>query len=134
MKNLTAKGHYNVSDLNRVSEAVQYIAELLKGYGYKVDYDPILIQHGTSTTSDLTWKRNDIPIKSQMDQYIKNIRSVREAFPVYETTPVVPLGMDQLTWEQANDIEKILFDLNEIITKMEKAWLYSGDLYSGDLI
>ena len=67
-----------------------------------------------------------------MDKYLKNISAIREAISVYETTPEPPSNMDNLTWQQANDIEKILFDIDEIITKMEQAWFYSGDLYSGE--
>lgn len=80
-----------------------------------------------------TWQREDIPLKSQMDKYLKNISAIRSAISVYETTPEPPSSMDNLTWKQANNIEKILFDLDEIITKMEQAWFYSGDLYSGEV-
>ena len=32
----TAGAYYNASDLNRVGEAMQYVAGLLNGYGYAV--------------------------------------------------------------------------------------------------
>ena len=80
-----------------------------------------------------TWQREDIPLKSQMSRYLTNISAIRSAISVYETTPEPPSSMDNLTWKQANNIEKILFDLDEIITKMEQAWFYSGDLYSGEV-
>lgn len=120
-----------MSDLNRVCQASNYIVNILRGYGYEVDYDPIFIQHKESINN--IWQREDIPLKSQMDKYLKNISAIREAISVYETTPEPPSSMDNLTWQQANDIEKILFDLDEIITKMEQAWFYSGDLYSGEV-
>lgn len=84
-------------------------------------------------TVSTTWQREDIPLKSQMDKYLKNISAMRKAISVYETTPEPPSSMDNLTCQQANDIEKILFDLYEIITKMEQAWFYSGDLYLGEV-
>ena len=53
MEALTSKGHYNISDLNRVCEATDYIANLLQGYGYKVDYSPILFLIGRLKISEI---------------------------------------------------------------------------------
>lgn len=123
IKNLTAKGHYNAVDLNRVGQAMQYIGNLLHNYGYSIKISP-----------KTDWTMNDIPNQSEMNWYVHDLVALRNVIPVYTSTPTVPQHMDKLTWQKANDVEKILFDLNEIITKMEKAWFYSGDLYSGDLI
>jgi len=41
--------------------------------------------------------------------------------------------MDNLTYIQANNIEKILEDVNTLTTNMIAAWYYSGDLYCGEV-
>lgn len=120
--NLTKKGFYNASDLNRVGEAVQYISDTLHGYGYAVEVSP-----------KTDWSMTDIPRKSQMDQYVRDVAALRAAISVYTSTPTAPPNMEKLTWQKANDIKKILFDLDEIITKMSAAWFYSGDLYAGEV-
>ncbi len=79
------------------------------------------------------WSAGDIPRKSDLDRYLRNIRLLRDAVAVYPSTPSAPPGMDRLTWQEANSMEKILADLDEIITNMAAAWFYSGDLYAGEI-
>ena len=50
-----------------------------------------------------------------------------------QTTPNVPPDMEKLTYQEANDIEQILTDIDRLITNMTFAWVYSGDLYSGEV-
>lgn len=49
-----SKGAYNYTDLNRVTEAMAYLDEVLRGYGYETGFVPIKIQReddGDNTTS-----------------------------------------------------------------------------------
>lgn len=116
------KGAYNYSDLNRVGEAISYIADRLNGYGYNIKVSP-----------KTDWKMNDIPRSVQMESYLSFINTIRGAFAVYDDTPSVPSSMKDLTWQRANDIEQILMDVDTIITNMETSWYYSGDLYAGEV-
>lgn len=43
-----------------------------------------------------------------------------------------PDSANDLTWQEANDIEKILVDVDELLTRMA-AWFYSGELYAGEV-
>lgn len=45
VENKTKKGYYNAEDLNRVTAAMEYLSELLEGYGYQTGYVPIVIPH-----------------------------------------------------------------------------------------
>lgn len=116
------KGAYNASDLNRVGQAISYIADLLTGYGYSVQVSP-----------KTDWTMSDIPTREQLEQYLANVAALRQALPVLPTTPEAPPDMEGLTWAEANDIEKILVDINHLITNMTAAWFYSGDLYAGEV-
>ena len=57
------------------------------------------------------------------------------------TTPDTPARIvassvgatDGLTWSGANDIERILLDVEQLINNMAAAWYYSGDLYAGEV-
>lgn len=49
-----AKGSYNYTDLNRVTEAMEYLDESLRGYGYDTGYVPIVIQHKEQQSVELT--------------------------------------------------------------------------------
>lgn len=115
------KGYYNAADLNRVGEAVAYIAERLTGYGYAVEVSP-----------KADWSESDTPTASQMETYRGNIAILRAVIAVMASTPKTPETMRFLDYLKANDIERILQDLNTLITNMEQAWFFSGDLYAGE--
>lgn len=116
------KGAYNASDLNRVGAAVAYVAGRLTGYGYAVSVDP-----------RQDWQVTDIPTQESMTAYLADVATLRAALTVAADTPEVPEDMERLTWQEANDIEKILVDVDELLTRMAAAWFYSGELYAGEV-
>lgn len=134
------KGAYNVSDLNRVTSAMAYLTGILRGYGYAVDYQPVSITHADGTT-DTTWQETDEPTYSHLERYRLNIAAVRAVLSMLPTTPDTPARIvassvgatDGLTWSGANDIERILLDVEQMINNMAAAWYYSGDLYAGEV-
>ena len=58
-----------------------------------------------------------------------------------KTTPEVPPRIlatainsnDGLTYTWANDIEQILMDIDVLLTNIAAGWLYSGEIYSGEV-
>ncbi len=116
------KGAYNASDLNRVGAAVAYVAGRLTGYGYAVSVAP-----------RQDWQVANIPTPESMTAYLADVAALRAALTVAADTPEVPEDMERLTWQEANDIEQILVDVDELLTRMAAAWFYSGDLYAGEV-
>ena len=100
-------GFYNASDLNRVAEAVEYVNNRLTAAGFNI-----------TVTAKRSWSAGDIPTVAQMTAYLADITKMRGAIAMLSTTPSVPSGMDDLTAEEANDIERILRDVDELITSM----------------
>lgn len=86
---LATKGAYNYSDLNRVERAVDEISERM----------------GLGLTTKTDWSMWDIPTASDMTRYINNVRRIATAIG---STIVLPDSMNKLSYETANDIEKIL--------------------------
>ena len=115
-------GAYNASDLNRVGLAVDYLTSRLRSYGISI-----------ATAPKTDWAVDDAPTISQMQKYLADVEALRSAIAVLPTTPEVPPDMDGLTYTEANDIEKILIDIDRLITSMTFAWFYSGDIYSGEV-
>ena len=101
------KGAYNASDLNRVASAMAYLSQRFASAGYSV---PV--------SSPTDWANGDIPTKGDMDTYLDDVRRIRAALAVMDTTPSAPGSMDYLTWAKANDIEKILADVDDLLTKI----------------
>lgn len=116
------KGAYNASDLNRVGAAVAYVAGRLTGYGYAVTVNP-----------KQDWTGSDIPTAGQMAAYLRDVAALRGAIAVMASTPPTPDSANNLTWQEANNIEQILLDVDELLTRMAAAWFYSGDLYAGEV-
>ena len=120
--NTSMKGAYNPADLNRVENAVAYLAERLNEFGYHVD--PLVTQ---------TWNTTSIPKPADMTRYLNNVREIREAFVTLRTTPDVPASMRKLTYVEANEIEQILHDVEMLVNNMVSAFSYSGDFYGGEI-
>ena len=119
---LGLKGTYNAADLNRVGNAVNYVAGRLEGAGYSVLVNP-----------KIDWLESDIPTYSDMEIYLNNVEIIRGTLTVPPATPEVPEDMETLTYEEANDIERILLAVDALITNMINAYFYSNEIVCGEV-
>ena len=105
------KGGYNYTDLNRVGEAVAYLTNLLDTFGY------------TALTFPKTdWVMADKPNADQTAQYLGNVVILREILQsMVGDAPALPDTMARLSFTDANNIEKTLSLLEEILENMEQA-------------
>lgn len=124
------KGTYNASDLNRVGAAMNYVADRLRAAGY----DPHI-----SPKTD--WKDEDWVDPEAQAVYLGDLAELRKQFSVMKSTPEVPPRIlatgintnDGLTHTWANNIEKILEDVDDLLTKSMQSRFFSGDLFSGEV-
>lgn len=117
------KGSYNASDLNRVAAAVDYVSNRLTDNGYTPPQEKLKTD----------WNDMDVFKTSDMEYYLSVIHKLRNAITVFPTTPLAPSVNNAFTYKEANDIEKILFDVNSIIDLVISFVLYTGDLYCGEI-
>lgn len=101
------KGAYNFNDLNRVETWVEYLSEKLKDYGF----NQVL-------TIKKNWTMQDYPTKAQIDRIRGNIDALKEFCYAIQTSEII--YNNTLNYEQANILEKILFDINEYLTNITK--------------
>ncbi len=113
------KGGYTYTDLNRVESAMLTISNLLNECGYK-----------NQITTKTNWGANDFFTSGDMQRWEFNLETLKSIFTVYVNTPLTPNSFRPYT--NANDIEKILYDINELIAKMKQNWRYANDLYAGE--
>lgn len=116
------KGAYNATDLNRVREAMEYLAGVFESYGYAVTFQPVP-----------TWSFGEIPTEEQMAAYLANVTALRAVLDMPSATPAVPADMVLLTYIEANSIEQILVDINQLLENMAASWFYSGEIYCGEV-
>lgn len=113
------KGSYNATDLNRVGEACEYVADRLNALG---GFD-------IHVTAKQDWTEEDIPTPSSFDSYLSDITAIRAAYAVI--APAVPADMERFTYEEANDIEKILIAVDELLNRVIASFVFSGQTFSG---
>lgn len=89
---LATKGAYNYSDLNRVERAVAEISDLA----------------GLNLVTKTDWSAWDIPTESDMTRYLGNIAQIRSRLTNGSSIPPAPTTMNNLTYNEANNIESIL--------------------------
>lgn len=107
-----AKGAYNYTDMNRVESAVAEIAPMLGltlttrtkwDYWRNWHYGYYYESQGYGITG---W--NVFPWEDELKRYLNNVKAIRDACPDDLGFPPLPYNMDRLTYESANNIEKVL--------------------------
>ena len=116
------KGCYGYTDMNRVENAVKLLAARLSELGYL--YTPQV---------KTNWARQDVPTRDDMNRYFGNVSRLRRLVPVFPSTPPAPSTGDKLNYSRANNLEKILLDIDQVSEIIPKAWHYAGELNSGEV-
>ena len=124
------KGTYKASDLNRVGAAMNFVADRLRAVGY----DPHI-----SPKTD--WKDEEWIDPEAQTVYLGDLAELRKQFSMMKSTPEMPPRIlatgintnDGLTHTWANNIEKILEDVDYLLTKSTQSRFFSGDLFSGEV-
>lgn len=125
-----AKGIYTASDLNRVGAAMNCVADRLREQGYDPHINP-----------KTDWKDGEWVTPADQAVYLGDLAELRKQFAMLESTPEVPPRIlatgiranDGLTYVWANNIEQILLDIDTLLTNIAAGWLYSGEIYSGEV-
>lgn len=116
------KGIYTASDLNRVGAAMNYVAERLTEFGYNP---------GISPKTD--WEDTEWVNQGQAAHYLADLAELRRHITMFYTTPETPEDLERLTYTEANDIEKILEDIDRMLTLILQNLLYAGEIFSGEV-
>lgn len=117
------KGRYTSEDMNRVETAVKSLSARLFELGY--------LTRPQITKTD--WGAKSYPLRKDMERYFGNVAEIRAAIPLFPTTPHAPTVNGGLDFKKANDLEKILFDVDQITTVIPKAYHYAGEIFCGEV-
>ena len=150
------RGAYNATDLNRVGQAVSYLADRFtdlpgeleayreeKGVAddelYHVPYDPSTVV----VSPKQNWTVADIPTNSQVQTYHNNLLVLRRQLVLPADAPMVPTSLNNLTFDTANQIEYLLWLVNAALVKVEndlygkidraaESFWYAGEVNCGE--
>lgn len=114
------KGTYTADDLNRVGAAVEFVAAALTAAGYA--FVPTL---------RTDWTDADYFYPADLQEYLANIEGLRSTLAVWQETPETPTELK--TYQQANDLEKIIEDVYQAYLNMAAAYFYLDELYMGEV-
>lgn len=116
------KGAYDAIDMNRVAAAVSTLSGLLNAAGYKSEVSAQNFVEGEDSADE------------KYSVYLSNVQTLRDAIAVRASTPSVPAADAKLDYVGANNIEKILADLDELLGWMTYSRKYCGTFAAGQTI
>ena len=68
--------------------------------------------------------------KSKIESYLTEVLKIKDVLPI--TIPKdLPTTMNRLTYQGANAIEKMLYEVYNLIELMTSFYYYSGEIYAG---
>lgn len=112
------RGAYNYTDYNRVGAAVAELAGMLNANGYAV-----------SVTAKSDWTEDDNIAGADRAAYLADLEALKEVF--YGTT-ALPDAWENITFEDANNVEKLLLEIEWNIYCMLASFIYSGEAFCGE--
>lgn len=112
---------YNYTDLNRVGEWCNYLAQQFKLYGIAVNVN-----------AKTNFSVNTFPKQSELQAYLDNVHKLINAYHVFTTTPIPPLLISNLTYVGANNIEKSIKDMLTLLDYMIQSFNYCGVFICGE--
>lgn len=108
------KGAYNYVDLNRVEQCCQYLSQKLNEHGYNVNIE-----------TKINWTINDFQTYDDMLRIRNNIEAISNAFASITQIHGVQ-ELNSWDYEDANNWEKILWEINRMLVSTENYQVYSG--------
>lgn len=109
----TSKGFWNISDVNRIEDAVSEMSIYL-----------------SLSLSTKTWAVGEIITKTDYNVIYNNIEAIRAVWHVSSSCPSTP-SSNAFGYQSANDLEKILSDFLDYKISAETDKIYSGQITAG---
>ncbi len=101
------KGSYNYTDLNRVEQWCEYLKDILSKYGFS-----------ELLTIKTNWNIRDYPTRTNIDRIRHNIDKLK-SFCYGIITETITYN-NTMNYEQANVLEKVLYDINQYFETMNR--------------
>lgn len=117
--NDTDKGNYNYTDFNRIEQAMTEAKTLLEELGYSV------------SIQSQTWGILEFPTKERTDTLLKSLNVLKGKLL---TQPTLPTSFKKIKYNQANDIEKMLYNIGVSYENIKSGYMYSGEIWGGAYI
>ncbi len=121
VNNNRTKGNWNIEDLNRIGTWQIYIRDKLKENGYFVNITP-KTDFIKSDLTNMTTKINKIKTDT---------KALKDAYYTMQDYNL-KIGHPSVDYIVANNIEKILNDIDVLSDNMIQSFIYCGTIYAGE--
>ena len=91
------------------------------------------ITYQTTFTAKTNWTVTSDITAADLTHYLKCVHNIRDALTLFATTPPAPADTGALDIDEANNIEKILNDVETLINNMLSARFYCNDVFAGEI-
>ena len=119
--NYLERGTITINTLNRIEEKQEDLKGILNDMGY-----------WNTPITNKVWGENDIFNVVDFQRILDNTNVLRNAFFVYKDTPNTP--PISYHWQDINALEKILYDLDVMISNVKANYRFCGEFECGELI
>lgn len=110
------KGGYFWTDLNRVTACMEYLDAELRKLGYNSGYEPVAVDF----SNRYEWNKEDNPTIGQINRYLENVLKISSTLAEIPGNTQRPTSLSNLSFSTANNIEKILFNINTMLENMKR--------------
>ena len=115
------RGTLTINTLNRIENKQTELKNLFNSIGYyNVEVD------------NREWTYTDYFFPSDFERILINLESLKKAFFVYSTTPIVP-DDNYRRYQTINAVEKILYDLDAMINDIKNRYRQCGTFQCGEV-
>ena len=111
---MTKKGVLNAEDINRIENNTGDIADKIAV--------PVTVK---------SWSVGGLPRVYDYKRIRDNVERIRQGYGIRSDTPATP-EQPLNTYQKWNDIERILFDVNDLYDRTENARAYCGEIFAGE--
>lgn len=120
----TEKGCYGAADLNRVEQVVAELASVAKDVDIPGEF---VVKTDWGFPGEFS--KDSWPTFAQMQRYLDNVYRLCNGVALAKDLPV---SMENLTWEGANQIERSLEQAYIRIQSILQTFQFSGEVFAGE--
>ena len=114
------RGMLTINTLNRIETKQKELQELLNGMGY---WNTNIVNEG--------WDETQVFDETEFNRIVNNVNVLRNAFFAYTDTPAQPKA--EYHFDSINSLEKILYDLGEMIGDVKGLYKECGNFQCGEV-
>ena len=107
-------GCLNYYDLNRIEADTRWLSRMLYTYGYGLA--------GLEHKAD--WAMADVPLAGQLERVRSNLQHLIDIY--HAQAAQLPESLEKPGWQEINDVERLLYEMKDMIDRMVRSFLYCG--------